>query len=162
MNKFFSHKELLGRWQTYSLKAFNGGEYAVFRLTPDKYHYNHMPVSGNVLDFYVIDGQCHSCNPAAVVAEVTPFSKNKRVVTIIDTDVTGGTHVGLVAMVEVVALMIGDIVQAYSHHYYNNPQPMRLGMYVKKGQPKSLFRPGSSVVILFFQKSGGYWDPYFS
>lgn len=156
--KFFSYEELLGRWQTHSLNAFEDGDYAVFRLTPDKYHYNHMPVSGIVLDFYTIDGDCHSCNPAAVVAEVTPFSKNRRVVTIIDTDVTGGTHVGLVAMVEVVALMIGEIVQAYSHHYYNHPQPMTLGMYVKKGQPKSLFRPGSSVVVLFFQKNRMVFD----
>lgn len=151
--KFFSYKELLGRWQTPLIKAFDGGDYAVFRLTPDKYHYNHTPVSGDVIDFYAIDGDCHSCNPAAVVAEVTPFSKNKRVVTIIDTDVDRGTHVGLVAMVEVVALMIGDIVQAYSLHYYNHPQPMTPGMHVKKGQPKSLFRPGSSVVVLFFQKN---------
>jgi phosphatidylserine decarboxylase len=42
---------------------------------------------------------------------VRPYSKNKRVVTIIDTDVEGGTGIGLVAMIEVVALMIGDIVQ---------------------------------------------------
>lgn len=156
--KFFSYKELLGRRKTYSLKAFDRGDFAVFRLTPDKYHYNHTPVAGNVIDFYAIDGDCHSCNPAAVVAEVTPFSKNKRVVTIIDTDVAGGTHVGLVAMVEVVALMIGDIVQAYSNHYYNNPQPMTPGMYLKKGQPKSLFRPGSSVVVLFFQKNRMMFD----
>ena len=31
-----------------------------------------------------------------------------------DTDIPGGSHVGFVAMIEVVALMIGDIVQCYS------------------------------------------------
>lgn len=55
---------------------------------------------------------------------MTPFSKNKRVVTVIDTDVEGGTQVGLVAMIEVVALIIGEVVQC---------------------------RPGSSTNVLLFQ-----------
>jgi phosphatidylserine decarboxylase len=152
MNKFFSFEELLGCaniiWQT----AFSGGDFAVFRLTPDKYHYNHTPVAGKVVDFYAIDGDYHSCNPSAVVSIATPYSKNKRVVTIIDTDVPGGTGVGLVAMVEVVALMIGDIVQAYSTKGYDAPRRIEKGMFLYKGQPKSLYRPGSSTDILIFQE----------
>jgi phosphatidylserine decarboxylase len=150
--KFFSFEELLGsphtRWHT----AFAGGDFAIFRLTPDKYHYNHAPVAGQVIDFYAIDGDYHSCNPTAVVAVATPYSKNKRVVTIIDTDVPGGTGVGVVAMIEVVALMIGDIVQAYSTEGYDVPQQIKRGMFLKKGQPKSLYRPGSSTDILIFQE----------
>ena len=48
--KFFSFPELLGDgspWQ----RSFAGGDYAVFRLTPEKYHYTHSPVSGRVLDY---------------------------------------------------------------------------------------------------------------
>jgi len=150
--KFFSFDELLGspntRWHT----AFAGGDFAIFRLTPDKYHYNHSPVAGQIVDFYTIDGDYHSCNPSAVVAVATPYSKNKRVVTIIDTDVPGGTGVGLVMMIEVVALMIGDIVQAYSAEGYGAPQQLKRGMFLKKGQPKSLYRPGSSTDILIFQE----------
>jgi phosphatidylserine decarboxylase len=151
--KFFTYDELLGpskrRWR----KAFQKGDYAVLRLTPEKYHYNHLPVSGQIVDFYTIDGDYHSCNPAAVVATVTPYSKNKRVVTIIDTDVSGGTGIGLVAMVEIVALMIGEIVQCYSSHRYERPITIERGLIVHRGQPKSLFRPGSSVDVLFFQKN---------
>jgi phosphatidylserine decarboxylase len=73
-------------------------------------------------------------------------------VTIIDTDVYGGTNIGLVAMIEVVALMIGDIVQAYSTVEYNAPLQIEKGMFLQKGQPKSLYRPGSSTDILIFQK----------
>lgn len=150
-DKFFDLEELLGgnpAWQS----AFHDGDYAVFRLTPDKYHYNHMPVTGRVLDIFEVDGTFHSCNPAAVVTVATPYSKNKRTVTIIDTDVPGGTGAGLVAMVEVVALMIGEIVQCYSKSRYDNPQPVSAGMFVRKGQPKSLYRPGSSTDVLLFQK----------
>jgi phosphatidylserine decarboxylase len=150
--KFFSFAELLGSSKALWHTTFAGGDFAVFRLTPDKYHYNHTPVAGTVVDFYEIDGQYHSCNPAAVVAVATPYSKNKRVVTIIDTDVPDGTGVGLVAMIEVVALMIGDIVQAYSSEAYNAPRDLEKGMFLAKGQPKSLYRPGSSTDILIFEE----------
>jgi phosphatidylserine decarboxylase len=151
-DKFFSFEELLGCDNRNWCDAFANGDFAVFRLTPDKYHYNHVPVAGQVVDFYTIDGTYHSCNPTAVIAIATPYSKNKRVVTIIDTDVPGGTEVGLVAMIEVVALMIGDVYQAYSREAYNGPQDIYKGLFLRKGQPKSLYRPGSSTDILVFQE----------
>jgi len=151
-DKFFSFEELLGGDRHPWLEAMRGGNFALFRLTPDKYHYNHCPVSGEVIDIYQIDGAFNSCNPGAIVTVATPYSKNRRVVTIIDTDVKGGTGVGLVAMIEVVALMIGDIVQCYSAKEYQEPQPVVPGMFLVKGQPKSLYRPGSSTDILVFQR----------
>jgi phosphatidylserine decarboxylase len=80
------------------------------------------------------------------------YSKNRRIVTIIDTNVTGGSQVGLVAMIEVVALMIGDIIQCYSATRYDAPKPVEPGMFLHKGSPKSLYRPGSSTDILLFQR----------
>jgi phosphatidylserine decarboxylase len=151
-DKFFSFEELLGTEHPRWLERFAHGDYALFRLTPDKYHYNHTPVSGRVVDHYSLGGVYHSCNPGAVVEVVTPYSKNKRVVTIIDTDVVGGTGVGCVAMVEVVAMMIGDIVQCYSDTGYERPLRIHPGMFLNKGQPKSLYRPGSSTDILLFEK----------
>ena len=150
--KFFDYEDLFGLNKESWLKAFRQGDFAIFRLTPDKYHYNHTPVAGKVVDFYQVPGLYHACNPNAVVSVATPYSKNKRVVTIIDTDLPGGTQIGLVAMIEVVALMIGDIVQCYSENRYADPAPVGSGMLIKKGAPKSLFRPGSSTVVLVFQK----------
>jgi phosphatidylserine decarboxylase len=149
--KFFSFPELLGPSQTLWREAFEGGDFCVCRLTPEKYHYNHSPVSGRVLALYAVEGRYHSCNPGAVSRAVTPYSKNKRVVTIIDTDLPGGSRVGLVAMIEVVALMIGGISQCYSKHRYESPRPVRPGLWMERGQPKSLYNPGSSVDILIFQ-----------
>jgi phosphatidylserine decarboxylase len=150
--KFFDFNELLGVDKKEWLRTFYQGDFAIFRLTPEKYHYNHTPVAGNVVDIYQIPGGYHSCNPSAVVNIVTPLSKNKRVVTVIDTDVDGGTKAGLVAMIEIVALMIGDITQCYSENKYDSPQNVIQGMFLQKGQPKSLFRPGSSTDVLIFQK----------
>ncbi len=149
--KFFSYEELLGHDKTDWLQAFSKGDFAVFRLTPDKYHYNHTPVAGVVRDFYEIPGHYHSCNPGAVVLLATPYSKNKRTVTVIDTDVPDGTQVGLVAMIEVVALMIGEVVQAYSPAQYLMPRPLVVGDFLWRGAPKSLYRPGSSTDVLLFQ-----------
>jgi phosphatidylserine decarboxylase len=151
--KFFDFEELIGPEKIEWLRAFSSGSYAVFRLTPEKYHYNHVPVSGKVIDIYEIDGVFHSCNPGAVITMATPYSKNKRVVTIIDTDVQDGTRVGLVAMIEIVALMIGDIRQCYSEIRYEHPKKVYPGLFLKKGQPKSLYRPGSSVDVLIFQNN---------
>jgi len=150
-DKFFDYEEMFGVNKRTWLSAFRDGDFAVFRLTPEKYHYNHTPVAGKSstsIKFPVY----HACNPHAVISVVTPYSKNKRVVTIVDTDVEGGTKAGLVAMIEVVALMIGDIAQCYSEKQYESPVSVGTGMFVKKGVPKSLFRPGSSTVVLIFQK----------
>jgi phosphatidylserine decarboxylase len=150
--KFFEYDELIGKDKERWRNTFADGDFSLFRLTPDKYHWNHTPVAGKVVDFYQISGDYHSCNPHAVISVCTPNSKNRRVVTVIDTNVPGGTQIGLVAMVEVVALMIGEIVQHYSDHHYDNPVPVGSGLFMKKGQPKSQFRPGSSTVIIFFEK----------
>lgn len=148
--KFFDSEELLGSNSPWHPR-FSAGDFAVCRLTPDKYHYNHLPVSGQVVAIYEVDGRYHSCNPLAFIAVASLYSKNRRVVTIIDTDVEGGSRVGLVAMVEIVALMIGDVVQAYSPEKYDDPQPVTPGLMVHKGCPKSLYRPGSSTDVLLFE-----------
>ncbi len=151
-DKFFRYEELLGTGKDQWRAIFMNGDFAIFRLTPDKYHYNHTPVAGRVVDFYEIDGRYHSCNPNAVITTITPYSLNKRVVTIIDTDVEDGTRAGLVAMIEVVAFMIGDIVQCYSKEKYDSPEHVMSGMFVKKGVPKSLYKPGSSTDIFIFER----------
>lgn len=148
--KLFTFEDLIGR--AFWLEAFRDGDVAVFRLTPELYHYNHTPVAGRVADLYELAGEYHSCNPQAVVEVATPYSRNRRTVTIIDTDISGGAGVGLVAMIEVSALMIGAVDQCYSEQGYDAPRPVTVGMALAKGVPKSLFRPGSSTTILVFQK----------
>ena len=157
--KFFGLEELLGEGNKDWIKSFVNGLYAIFRLTPEKYHYNHAPVSGKVLDIYELEGAYHSCNPTAATLIDAPVSKNKRVVTVIDTEVEGGTRAGLVAMVEVAALMIGGIRQCYSEKAYENPMVVSPGMFLKKGRPKSLFKPGSSTVVLLFQRGKVAFSP---
>lgn len=150
--KFFELCELLGLDKPEWHEPFWEGDAAIFRLTPEQYHYTHVPVSGVVQDIYSLDGTYHACHPVAAVEVVTPISKNGRTVTVIDTDVPGGTQVGLVAMVEVVALMIGRLEPRYSEVRYEQPRSLRAGDFVRRGAVKSLFRPGSSSVVLLFER----------
>ena len=148
---FFEFPELLGGKGSRWTRHFSEGDFAVFRLTPEKYHYTHVPASGCVADFYAVQGRYHSCNPNAAVQLLTPYSKNRRVVTVLDTDCEGATKIGYVAMIEVVALMVGQIEQRYSEERYDSPLPVEKGMILRKGAPKALFRPGSSTIVLLFQ-----------
>ena len=158
-NKFFDYQELLGFASPWC-EAFHNGDFSISRLTPDKYHYTHMPVAGIVNDFYEVPGELHSCNPGAVVEVVTPYSKNRRSVTIVDTNCgSDGTGIGLVAIIEVGALMIGEILQCYSDVRYANSQKICKEMFLRKGAPKSLFRPGSSAVVVLFQKDAIEFEP---
>ena len=50
------------------------------------------------------------------------------------------------------ALLIGDIEQRYSEQAYDDPREISPGMFLRKGYPKSLYRPGSSTNILIFEK----------
>ncbi|MDX2177047.1 MAG: phosphatidylserine decarboxylase [Candidatus Sumerlaeia bacterium] len=156
-DKFFTQAELLGRerWRD----RFADGDFAVCRLTPDKYHYNHSPVSGVVEDFYAVEGAYHACNPTAIVTVGDTYSKNRRVVTIIDTDVEGGSRMGKVALIEIVALMIGDVKQSYSDEKYDAPRDVAPGLFMKRGQPKSLYRPGSSTDIVVFERGRVAFEP---
>jgi phosphatidylserine decarboxylase len=155
--KLFGVRGLLG--DTVWPARFEDGDFAVFRLTPELYHHNHCPVTGRVVDFFAVDGQFHSCHPRALVSVTEAYGKNRRVVTILDTDVPGGSQVGLVAMVEVVALMIGQIEQRYSTERYDDPQPVRVGDTLERGCVKSLFRPGSSTVVLLMQRGRVEFEP---
>ena len=156
--KFFSFPELLGEFSPWR-SGFTDGDYALFRLTPEKYHYTHVPATGRVLEIYTVEGRYHPCNPRAAVQLVTPVSKNRRTVTILDTNCPGGEAIGLVAMIEVVALMVGRIEQRYSDEGYASPRQVGEGMVLRKGAPKAVFRPGSSTVVLLFQKDSIRFAP---
>ncbi|MDZ7641477.1 MAG: phosphatidylserine decarboxylase [Desulfurivibrio sp.] len=152
-DKFFAYPQLLGFDKVAWQRVFAGGDFAIFRLTPDEYHYNHLPVSGKVVDFCHLDGLHHSCHPEAVMAVATPYSSNERVVTIIDSDVPGGSGVGLVAMIEVTALMIGRVEQCYGGEGYADPRPVEAGDASCGGAAPEVSVPAGeqAPIILLFE-----------
>jgi phosphatidylserine decarboxylase len=69
------------------------------------------------------------------------FCRNKRALTLIDTD-----HFGRIAYVEVGAITIGSIIQTF--------QPGR----VERGAEKGMFRYGGSTLVLLFEKGRLQFD----
>jgi len=54
-------------------------------------------------------------------------------------------------MIEVTALMIGEVVQCYSRERYENPQPILPGILIERGCPKSRYHSGGCADVLIFQ-----------
>ncbi len=150
-SRFMSLAAILGaanpwlRWPDLPLAG------VVIRLTPDVYHYTHAPVSGVVRQYVQIEGMFHSCNPTALTAFTRSYEVNRRAVTVYDTDVEGGSQIGMVAQIDVAAMMIGRLESRFSARGYEDPRPLRPGQFVPRGAPVSLFRPGSSTSILVWQ-----------
>jgi phosphatidylserine decarboxylase len=122
----------------------------IVRLTPDVYHYTHAPVAGRVLRHELIDGKFHSCNPAALTHFPGSYAFNRRAITVYDSDVPGGSGVGVVVQIDVAAMMIGQIESRFSVHRYEAPQALAAGDFVPRGSPVSLFRPGSSTSVVLW------------
>ncbi len=155
-SRWVAFPELLGsRELAQSLAPISG---VIVRLTPDAYHYVHAPVSGVVRSHQWIDGALHSCNPAALVTFAHPHAINLRRVTVIDTDVHHGSRAGIVVVVNVAAMMIGRVDDAYSQNRYDDPQPIKSGSFLRRGQPMALFRPGSSTSIVLWRQPRAVMD----
>lgn len=149
--KWIAIPELVGSTDLASILGATAG--VIVRLTPDAYHYVHAPASGLVRSHRLIDGELHSCNPAALVTFTQPYIANLRRVTVIDTDVDGGSNIGLIVVVNVAAMMIGRIEDAYCELRYDVPSTLAPGDFVRAGQPMALFRPGSSTSIVLWSQS---------
>jgi hypothetical protein len=75
-----------------------------------------------------------------VVTLVTPYSKNKRIVTIA-TPMWRVFAGRLGCEIEVVALMIGDITQCYSSEGYDNPTAGDAWIIPATGSPEKFVSP---------------------
>jgi phosphatidylserine decarboxylase len=151
-SRFIRVTELLAHlnpWQSHA-RSINPISGAIVRLTPDVYHYTHAPVAGIVRQHAVIEGAFHSCNPTALVRFEGSYALNRRAVTVYDTDVPGGTGVGVVVQIDVAAMMIGQIESRFSTTRYDTPRALAPGDFVPRGAPVSLFRPGSSTSIVLW------------
>ncbi|MCC6159497.1 MAG: phosphatidylserine decarboxylase [Deltaproteobacteria bacterium] len=148
-NRWFDLETLVGRSSV--AREFAGGTFAVFRLAPPDYHWFHAPVSGLVRESYPLAGRYFSVNPRAIRALPHVLSDNARAVAIIDTDIEGGTGIGLVAVIPVAAQVIGKIVWASSERGYDEPKVVAPGLFVQRGRPMGFFAPGSSTVVALFQ-----------
>ncbi len=123
-------------------RSFSGGSLAVFRLCPSDYHRFHFIDDCLVKKEKFIDGDYYSVNPIALDSVEDLFSKNKRNLTLLETE-----NFGDMIYIEVGATFVGSIIQTYNSETAN-----------RKGDEKGYFKFGGSTVILLFQNGKVNFD----
>lgn len=108
---------------------FRNGYALVFRLSMDNYHRYCFPDSGSVVSKKKIKGRLHTVSSISKDHKI--YRENYREVNLLKTD-----HFGMMAFVEVGALLVGKIV----NHELDT---------FSKGQEKGFFEPGGSTIIMF-------------
>lgn len=125
----YSISEIIG--DSWVAKQYKGGYCLVFRLSIDDYHrYIHID-SGELKDVCKINGELHTVRP--ISSEYNVFSRNTRVVSILDTD-----NLGKIVQIEVGALLVGCIKNENDKYFI-------------KGEEKGHFEYGGSTIILLLK-----------
>lgn len=144
--KHLRANSLLGSSEESSLaKRLAGGPILIARLCPTDYHRFHFPDQGKLLSQSRVRGHLHSVNPLALRYKSEIFMTNERQVSILETK-----NFGLLAYIEVGAMMVGKIVQSF------NTQGV-FPKEFKRGDEKGYFLFGGSTVIVIGEP--GRWVP---
>lgn len=117
-------------------KKFKGGAMVMARLCPVDYHRFHFCVTGVPRETLRVGGGYFSVNPFALKENIEFLSKNKRFLTLVESQSFGD-----VLHIEVGATNVGSVVQTH--------KPWDLA---KKGEEKGYFQFGASMVVLLFEK----------
>ncbi|WP_372371334.1 archaetidylserine decarboxylase [Candidatus Uabimicrobium sp. HlEnr_7] len=128
---------------------FLGGTYLTIYLSPSHYHRIHTPIAGTVESLNYIPGKLYPVNPFAINNIDHIFSKNERLISLMDSPTSGK-----VAVVKVGATNVGKIKVVYDTITSNNF--WRKGVYktyenvhLEKCEELGRFELGSTVVLLF-------------
>ena len=116
------------QWAEY----FKGGTCVVFRLCVDDYHRYHYIDNGSVLARKKIKGELHTVRP--ISEQYNVYTRNTREITLMQME-----NLGMVAQVEVGALLVGKIVN-HNHHTF------------EALQEKGHFEFGGSTIVMLFKK----------
>ena len=115
-----------------SAEYFRGGTCLVFRLTVDDNHRYNFIDSGKRLSTKKIRGELHTVRPISEKYDV--YTRNSREVSILDTE-----ELGIVAQIEVGALLVGRIVNHDKASFVKNEE-------------KGYFEYGGSTIVVLLNK----------
>lgn len=125
----YSISEIVG--DSWLAKQFKGGKCLVFRLGVNDYHRYIYIDNGELKDSVKINGVLHTVR--SISSEYNVFSRNTRVVSVLDLNT-----LGRVVQIEVGALLVGKIQN-------NNKE------YFIKGDEKGYFEFGGSTIIILLK-----------
>jgi phosphatidylserine decarboxylase len=134
-----------------------GGTYATLYLHPRSYHRIHAPVEGRIVAARAVPGRLISVSPLATGRVDEVFSRNERIVTLIE------SAFGPVAVVMVGAAGVGNITATFDPSLATPVRPARAtrgrgglhairyepGLTVARGDELGIFHLGSTVIVVF-------------
>lgn len=124
-------------------QRYANGTMVMARLCPTDYHRFHFPVDCVPSVPRRINGYLYSVNPIAIKQNIHIFSKNKRMITELDS-----SKFGKVLFIDVGATNVGTINQTFEPNF----------PYLK-GDEKGYFSFGGSALILLFEPNRILLDP---
>ncbi len=148
--KNYNVAELL-RSQHFSA-VFEGGSFFTYYLCPTDYHRVHAPVDGRIVWGCHVPGELWPVNSWSVNSVPNLFSRNERVVAMIE------TPRGLAALVMVAATNVGNITMSFDSQINTKVRAgerhvrelvYEPGIEIKKGDELGIFHMGSTVVMLY-------------
>lgn len=117
-------------------EKYNNGAMAIGRLAPSDYHRFHFPVDCFATKEKIINGYLYSVNPIAIKKNIKIFEENKRVLTILKSEIFKD-----ILFIEIGATNVGTIIETFkAENFY------------KKGDEKGYFDLGGSSIVLIFEK----------
>lgn len=133
-----------GRGPALPLDAYDGGRYTTIFLTPNGYHYVHMPLAATVVETRWISGRAFPQNQDALRHIPRIYERNERATLRCRTD---EGHEFLLVMVG--ASLIGGIhLHGRARGEWVRPEPTAWGRRFARGEELGHFSFGSTVVLL--------------
>jgi phosphatidylserine decarboxylase len=134
-------------------RRLEGGAYLVTYLSPKDYHRVHSPVAGQVVAWHHVPGRLFPVNARSVVREPGLFSKNERLVSLIE------GAAGLCAVVMVAAVGVGHMTASYDPEVATHQRGFSQGgvthkrfsspVRVERGAELGVFCLGSTTIVVF-------------
>lgn len=114
---------------------YTSGSMVIARLAPVDYHRFHFPTNCLPEKPELVNGPLYSVNPIALQKNIHILSRNKRMITPLQTK-----HFGKILYIEIGATNVGSIIQTFAH-----------GEPYGKGDEKGYFSFGGSCIVLLFE-----------
>ncbi|MGE0385470.1 MAG: archaetidylserine decarboxylase [Gammaproteobacteria bacterium] len=124
-------------------REFKDAAYATLYLSPRDYHRIHMPVDGQLRDWWHVPGSLFAVNRAATHLIPRVFARNERVVCVFD------TRFGPMAVILVGALFVGSMDTVWATGIGQGPAPPAGQVDLARGAELGRFNMGSTVILLF-------------
>ena len=129
--------------------AYEGGSYLTLYLSPKDYHRIHAPCAARVMRYCYVPGDLWTVSPAGMRSVPGLFSRNERLLTVLETDW------GEVILIAVGAMVVGRIRVVY-HDITSNMKGAQAAAGVlaepyalEKGGELGRFELGSTIILLF-------------